>query len=238
MKNIIEIYQERMEVKEALKDIEMKSIHQRINETRECAKYSMTMVKYIEFSDEFTEEIRKCVGVVKEFRKTLPRIKNVFLKDKKYKNGFVKKSVVNAFKSSKYRKNLNVFLTEVRQNKANSHSGLMDYVDYHDLSANSVEVSRTLNVIEEGLIALERALKKNYIFDIPELFLNLSILINRIRKLYELYRIYLEDIDKLAGYNSISNALEDINDVIEYLVIVHWHFENSLDADEEDYINR
>lgn len=231
MKNIIEEYKERKETEEAAKNIRFESINEILDKTKKCVKISMCDINYIKVPKEVKEDMKQCKNAVTELQNKLPKIREVFMKDKKYRNGFIRKSVINALKSSKYQKLLKFFIAEVRKNKTINAQSLSNYIDYHDLSVDPNQISRTLKAIEEYLLVLESALNNNNILGIPRLLLYLNILINRIRKLYELYGIYLKDINKLEEYNSISKIFENINYVIKHCMLQCLEFNDWLNEE-------
>ena len=238
--NVFEKYEERIKIEKMLKKTKLLSIDERLDKTRKLTITTMEKIRNIDAPKEFEANMKECIKSITKLQKTLPKIKDTFMHDKVCKNGFVKKSVVKILKSKRYRKHLNIFCTNIRQNHTKSYKDFQNYMVYYNLSANPKEIGKTLNIIEKGLPVLIYALERNDYISIMDLCTGLELLIARIIKLYEFYKIYLKDIDEVAEYNLIFNVLEDFDYTLHYLGYLNYELEKfineKLENEEENII--
>ena len=238
--NIFEEYEERIEIEKMLKKSKLLSIDKRLDKTRELTITTMEEIRNLDASKEFEANMKECIKSITKFQKVLPKIKDTFMHAKVCKNGFVKKSVVKILKSKRYRKHLNIFCTKIRQNHTKSYKDFQNYMFYYNLSANPNEIEKTLNIIEKGVSVLIYALERNDFISIMDLCIGIEVLVARIIKLYEFYKIYLKDINKLTEYNLIFNVLEDFYCILQYLEYLNFKLDEfikeKLENEEENNI--
>ena len=169
------------------------SIYKILGVTEYLIDIAKENIKQVSVSRKVKEKIEKCTKTMERFIQILPAIREIFLCDKKCKNGFTKKSVVNAFKIPRYKNILKNFVAGVSKNKNNGLLETIDYVIWHDLSAEQKEVEITLDLIEHALPVIINNLKANNIENIKFLINSLTNLERRIFQLYSLYGHYLQD---------------------------------------------
>ncbi len=212
---------ETMELNRLKENAEEKSISQILEETKDFVK--MTKDKEIEkvyLRDDIVEKIQCNVENLKLIEDFFPYFKDIFLNDVTYSDGFIKKSVVDALMEKPYQKKLNQFLTDVRKNKDNSLQDFHNYMTYHDLSANPVEVTATFDVLPEAIHIIIQHLEQNNIIKIDPLISKSFILISRISKLYCFYGYYMEDISCPAQYTAESTAFEGMKQIFIDLISI------------------
>ena len=189
---------------------------------RELTRNSINKTpRKISLSRKTERNIQEVVKNLTETYDKLPYIKNLFIYDKKFSNGFVKKCVVNSFKNLKYKKYLNSIVADLNKNKEKLYKDFLytfDYIMWHDLSANRIEVIKTIDTFSEVLEVIINSLMKNNITDINELILVGTVFERRLYQLYCLYGHYLNDIGNSREYLHNIKYFEKLDNSFECLV--------------------
>lgn len=212
---------ETMELNRLKENAEEKSISQILEETKDFAKIAKDKeVEKVYLRDDIVEKIQHNVENLKLIESFFPHFKDIFLNGVTYSDGSTQKSVVDALMEKPYQEKLNQFLTDVRKNKDNSLQDFHNYMTYHDLSANPVEVATTFDVSQEAIPIIIQHLEQNNIIEIDPLISKSFILISRIAKLYCFYGYYMEDIGCPAQYTAQSTAFEGMKQIFTDLISI------------------
>lgn len=166
---------------------------------------------------------RNCSERLENYRKNFRDIREVFCNNETGDDGFVKKGVINALEIPMYKENLDKCVENVRKNKRKGICGEFDYLMFHDLSANKIEVRRTLNVLEKALPVMIANLKANNITENLEFLLaELVKLEKRLYQLFCLYGHYLIDTGNELEYHlmgilfyKFDTTFEDLIDIFD-----------------------
>lgn len=142
-------------------------------------------------------------------------IKPMFIQDTHYKKGKikVKKCVRNVFKENKYKQKLYEYLKVKAKDK---NASLLDFCKYHDfeeLNEDLEVLEDVFNVVVEGLTLIKEDVEKE-IYSSVDLQAFINILITRLSQLYNIYGIYLEDLNCLAEYTSFWNMFVGITKIL------------------------
>lgn len=202
----------------------VRSIYDVLNDTEELIeKVSKNIVK-VQVPQNVIKVCKESAKTLENFSQNFYGIREMFLHDKKCNNGFVKKSIVSALKVPMYKKNLDEFVESVRENKGKGTTKTVDYLIWHDLSANTIEVKRTLDVLEKALPIMIANLKANNVADknVTYLVIHLATLERRLYQLYCLYGHYLKDTGNIMEYHLgykvfeiFDNAFSNLIEVLE-----------------------
>ena len=200
----------------------VRSIYDVLNDTEELIeKVSKNIVK-VQVPQNVIKVCKESAKTLENFSQNFYGIREMFLHDKKCNNGFVKKSIVSALKVPMYKKNLDEFVESVRENKGKGTTKTVDYLIWHDLSANTIEVKRTLDVLEKALPIMIANLKANNVPDknVTYLVIHLATLERRLYQLYCLYGHYLKDTGNIIEYHLGYKVFEIFDNVFSNLIEV------------------
>lgn len=175
----------------------------------------------ISVSQNLGENLQEIIKDFIEIDDKLPYIKKMFIYDKKFSNGFVKKSVINSLKISKYKKYINSLVEKLEQNKENllkDISYTMDYIMWHDISANKTEIIKTIDVFSNVLKIIISNLIENNSYELDNLIFIGVFLERRLYQLYCIYGHYLNEIGRLNEYVNNLEYFEKLDDAFQNLV--------------------
>lgn len=165
--------------------------------------------------DEINEKI---ITTLEKWGDLFPMIRDRFLCDEKCKNGFNKKSIVNALSMPMYKAKLDNYVRNIRKNKRNSPKDIVEYLICHDLSADRTEVKRTLDVLENSIPVVIDNLRANNIKNIVSLPSHLATLARRLYHLYCLYGYYLEDTGNIVEYQVMYQLFDQFDNAFTSLM--------------------
>ena len=209
----------RKEIKKVLIE-SVKNIYDEINDTEKLIAKANKNVTKIEVSQNISKVCEESVKTLEMFKNMFFAIRKIFLYNEEFDNGSIKKGVVNALKIPEYKAYLDDYVINVRRNKKKDNVAMVEYLICHDLSANKIEVRRTLDVLEQALPVIIANLKANNIADenIEYLVMHIATLERRLYQLYCLYRHYLEDTGNIEQYKLVCLVFDKIDDAFMNLM--------------------
>lgn len=190
-----------------------------LKETQELAEFAKDNTIKAIIPKEISNELCETAEVLTIFTQNTNHFKGWFLNDLKFED-CNRKSVCSILNDSKYKKELDLRLKEIRRNK-----DLGEFLE--DLSADKKEIESTINVLLNSISIIAMCLKNKTNYDIAELVLNTFILLERLRELYQLCEKYFQDINGLIEYklvlttiNGLSSILTRIIKILDNLILI------------------
>ena len=200
----------------------VRSIYDVLNDTEELIEQVSKNIVKVDVPKNVSKICEETATTLENFSQKFYGIRKMFLHDKKCNNGFVKKSIISALKMPMYKKNLDEFVESVRKNKRKGTAKTVEYLIWHDLSANTIEVKRTLDVLEKALPIMIANLKANNVAEknVTYLVTHLATLERRLYQLYCLYGHYLKDTGNIIEYHLVYKAFEIFDNAFNNLIEV------------------
>ena len=163
----------------------------------------------IDYSTAYKKKLKDYLEEIKKLQINFNDIEKIF-----FNNSEEMKSVMEILNEKRY---ANIFEKYIEEIKRENEDGLPEnYFIFKDFSIKSSVIKDNFRLINEGIATIIESIEKgNLRIELKNLIANIEDLLKRIRKVYEIYSIYLVKEDKVDIYEKNINVFIKYDDILQ-----------------------
>ena len=171
-------------------------------------KILMEYPNLLDFSTTYKKKLKDYLEEIKKLQIDFNDIEKIFFNDSEEM-----KSVIKILNEKRY---ANIFEKYLEEIKHEDEAGLPEnYFIYKDFSIKSTVIKDNFGLINEGISTIIESIEKgNLRIELKHLITNIEDLLTRIRKVYEIYSIYLVEEGKVDTYKKYINLFIKYDDIL------------------------
>ena len=163
----------------------------------------------LDYSTAYKKKLKDYLEEIKKLQINFYDIEKIFFNDSEEM-----KSVMEILNEKRY---ANIFEKYIEEIKRENEDGLPEnYFIFKDFSIKSSVIKDNFRLINEGIATIIESMEKgNLRIELKNLIANIEDLLKRIRKVYEIYSIYLVEKNKVDIYEKNINVFIKYDDILQ-----------------------